>query len=360
MNQKLRYVPGPAALCLLLVALVAHPVSRATSVPATQAGVDLRKHPTGGKIPIDISVGMYLTNVVAIDESRESFEVAGLLTAKWRDPRLALTGDPENDTEQEPTRNFLKEDLWTPSIQGANTISFKTFQYSLEADRDGMVTYLERFDGVFSNDFQLARFPFDTQVLRFEFQPFLSSASHIRFAEQALPSTGIGPQKHTDLATWHLQELRYTARKLPSDRLLPPIQEAVFEIVVNRRWGFYVWKIFLPLLMMTMIPVVVFWIDVKEFDWILKIPMTMLLAMVAFEFTVVRDLPRIGYLTFLDAVFLASFSFCFLAIFEITTVYLLQKHDRRPLAVKLHCAGKWAYPSAYFSVVLLLALGFLA
>jgi Neurotransmitter-gated ion-channel ligand binding domain len=360
MNRSLLYVAERAVFCVLLLAFVALPLSQAAKVSEKKPDVDLRKHPTGGKTPIDVSLGFYLTNVVAIDESRESFEVAGFLTAQWLDPRLALAGEPDKSEEQETTRNFLKEDLWTPSIEGANTISFKTFQYSLEADRNSLVTYWERFDGVFSNDFQLGRFPFDTQVLRFEFQPFLSSASHIRFTDQALPSTGISPQQHTELAAWHLQELRYTAKKLPSDGFLPPIQDALFEIVVKRRSGFYVWKIFLPLLMMTMIPAVVFWIDVKEFDWLLKIPITMLLSMVAFEFTVTRDLPRVGYLTFLDAVFLASFAFCFLGVFEITIVYLLQKHGRRPLAVRLHSAGRWAYPSAYFGLVFMLAIGFLA
>jgi Neurotransmitter-gated ion-channel ligand binding domain len=360
MKRHLFYIVERAVFCLLVLAFATHPISQAANALAKEPSVDLRKHPTGAKTPIDISVGMYLTNVVAIDESRGSFEVSGFLTGQWRDPRLALTGDPDKSEEQETTRNFLKEDLWTPSIEGANTISFKTSQYSLEADRNGMVTYWERFDGVFSNDFQLTRFPFDTQVLRFEFQPFLSSASHIRFADQALPSTGISPEQHTELASWRLKELRYTAKKLPSDGFLPPIQEALFEIVVKRRPGFYVWKIFLPMLMMAVIPVVVFWIDVKEFDWLLKIPMTMLLSMVAFEFTVTRDLPRVGYLTFLDAVFLASFAFCFLCTFEITTVYLLQKHNRRPLAAKLHSAGKWAYPAAYFGVVSILAIGFLA
>ena len=287
-------------------------------------------------------MGLYITNLVAIDETRETFEVGGFLTAQWQDPRLALPGN-----QQEKPRIFRLEDLWTPAIEGANSISHKTNQYSLEADRTGTVTYRERFDGVYSNNFELRKFPFDTQVLRFEFQPFLSAASEIRFASQALPGTGITPDQHTELAAWHVEDLKYTTNKLVLDPFQPATHEALFQLTVERRSGFYLWKIFLPLMMITMIPIVVFWIDVKEFDWILKIPMTMLLSMVAFQFTVTRDLPRIGYITFLDAVFIASFIFCFLGIFEITLVYILQKYERRLLAVRLHTAGRWAYPLAY-------------
>ena len=88
--------------------------------------------------------------------------------------------------------------------------------------------------------------------------------------------------------------------------------------------------------------------------------MTMLLSMVAFEFTVARDLPRIGYVTFLDAVFLASFAFCFFCIIEITAVFLMQNAGMRAPAVRLHSAGKWAYPLAYFVILLFLAVCFMA
>ncbi len=162
------------------------------------------------------------------------------------------------------------------------------------------------------------------------------------------------------MAAWHLEDLRYTTEKVGVDPFQPDAREALFRAAA-RRSGFYLWKIFLPLVMITLVPMVLaFWIDVKEFDWILKIPMTMLLSMVAFQFTVTRDLPRVGYITFLDAVFLAGFAFCFLAVFEITLVYLLQKHGRRPLAVRLHSAGKWLYPLAYLGVISVLAIGFLA
>ncbi len=356
MKRRLIRGLGPTVFCLLLAAAGTLACSGA-NVAAQHTQIDLTQHPTGGKTPVDISIGMYITNFAAIDESRESFEVGGFLTAEWQDSRLALAAD---DSTTPATRYFQKENLWTPAIEGANTIAFKTYQYSLEADRNGKVTYWERFDGTFSSVLQLAKFPFDTQVLRFEFQPFISTSSHVHFTAQALPVTGISPEQHTELAAWELKELRYSAVTVNSDRFPTPTQEALFEFVVKRRSGFYVWKIFLPLLMMTAIPMIVFWIDAKEFDWLLKIPMTMLLSMVALEFTVTRDLPRVGYLTFLDAVFLVSFAFFFLSAFEIALVFRLHIAGKRSLAVKLHTAGKWAYPLTYVLTVLILALFFLA
>src|ERR1700761_3203457 len=320
--------------------------------------VDLSQHPTGGTTPVDVSLGLYVTNFVSIDETRETFEIGGYLTAKWMDWRLALPAD-QADTQIAP-RTFRLNQLWTPPIASANSISHKTDQYFLAADRNGLVTYVEHFDANLSNNFVLKKFPFDTQDLQFQIHPFISAASEIRFASEPLPSTGISPEQHTQLAAWQIMDVHYTREKITADHDVPATNGASFHIVVKRRSGFYIWKIFVPLLMLTMIPMVVFWIDVSQFDWILKIPMTMLLSMVAFGFTIARDLPRIGYLTFLDAVFLASFTFCFLCIFEIAAVFLLQQHGRRPLAVKLHTKGKWAYPLAYWALISALAIGFLA
>jgi hypothetical protein len=346
-----------AAFWVLLVSVPACAAPRNTTTMA-KPKVDLRQHPTGGTTPVDVAIGLYVTNFVGIDETRESFEVGGYLTAKWLDPRLALPADSASAAPE--TRTFRLDQLWTPSIESANSISHKTGQSLLTADRNGLVTYVERFDANLSNDFDLRKFPFDTQDLRFQFHPFISAPSEIRFAPQALPSTGISPEQHTELAAWHIEGIRYRTEKVADDRDIPPTSGGEFQIRVIRRSGFYVWKIFVPLLMLTMIPMVAFWIDVSQFDWVLKIPMTMLLSMVAFEFAIARDLPRVGYLTFLDAVFLASFAFCFLCIFEIAAVFLLQQHGKRPLAVTLHTKGKWAYPLAYFGLIAVLAIGFLA
>lgn len=345
-------------VCLAALAVASLSAFPATREKAKKSAVNLHQSPSGGKAPVVVSLGLYVTNLVAMDETKETFEVGGYLKAKWQDPRLALP-DVGNPGVDEETRVFQMEDIWTPPIQAANAVSHKMESYFIEVDRRGTVSYVERFEAVLSNDLDLRKLPFDTQVLQFDYQPFVSAASAIQFAPQALPSTGITPDQHTELAGWSVKAVRYSAEKVATNGFVPPTGEALFQIVVERRSGFYIWKIFLPLFILTMIPALVFWIDVREFDWILKVPMTMLLSMVAFEITVTRDLPRIGYVTFMDAVFLASFAFCFLCILEITAVFLMQKNGMRPPAVRIHRVGRWAYPLSYLVVIGLVALSFL-
>jgi hypothetical protein len=341
---------------LALLCLIALTPFGVPSGKAENARVDLREAPTDGSTPIVVSLGLYVTDLVSIDEARETFDVAGYIVAKWRDPRLALApGVPSGGNQP---RNFKAEDLWTPPIEGANSVSHLRRNYTLQADSQGVVTYMEHFSATLSSDLNMRTFPFDTNALEFHYHPFASGTLAIQFAPQALPGTGISPDPNTELAAWRILALRYTTGKTKIG-FLPPTDEAVFQIVVKRRAGFYLWKIFLPLFILTLIPASTFWIDVKDIDWMLKVPMTMLLSMVAFEFAIARDLPRFGYLTFLDALFLLSFAFCFINILEITLVYAMQKNDRRTAAVRLHTIGRWAYPLCLCASIVLLAILFL-
>ncbi len=342
-------------LALVWIALVgrAYP---AVSDGADKPKIDLREHPTGGKTPVEVSAGLYLTNLVSIDESRELFEVTGYLFGKWRDPRLQL---PPGSGNEGVTRKFTTEQIWIPEVQGENSIFHKNNSYTLEADANGVVSYTEHFDGIFSTAFSLRKFPFDRQVLRMEYLPFFYANKEFRFACEPLPVMGLSDGRYTELGAWQIKGLRYSMQKV-SNMKGGESTRAAFEITVARRSGFYVWKVFLPLLLMTLIPMVAFWVDVDEFDWMLKIPMTMLLATVAFEFVVSRDLPKIGYMTLLDAIFLASYVLFSICIAEILIVFLLQRSGKSPQAERLHAVVRWAYPASYFAVLALLAAHFLA
>lgn len=353
MLKRLLRLSAVLAVCCITPQLPA-----AALHPSYPSQIDLRQHPTGNTTPVKVSMGLYITDLVDIDETRENFELVGYRTAKWHDPRLAIPAGVDADA-QAKTRTFRMGDIWTPPIEAANSVSHKVKSYLIEADNNGNITLIERFDDVFSNTYALKKFPFDTQVLQVEFEPFLSAVSQIEFSPSALPETGFKPGGHVEVAAWRVKNMGYTTKTVAGDGDIPSSREVLFQITVQRQAGFYLWKIFLPVAIMSLIPMVVFWIDPKEFDWLLKVPMMMLLSMVAFEFAIVRDLPRIGYITFLDAVIVTSFAFFFLIMIEIPTAYLSQRGIHRPRVVKIHAAGRWAYPLAYFTIMLILAISFL-
>jgi hypothetical protein len=242
--------------------------------------------------------------------------------------------------------------VWNPALDITNVRTFRSFRYSFFAHPDGTVFWEERFDAILSNEFYLRRFPFDTESMVVRVQPLISGADlgkqDVTFADQSY-STFIDPG--TYLAAWEIKGIAYSVKSTPVGNSAIVLPQARFEVIVKRRAGFCVWQVFVPILLMVAVPWSVFWISTKEFDWQMKIPVTIMLAMVAFEFAIARDLPRVGYITFLDAVFLVGFFFTFLAIAEVIVVHVLIMRWMQPLAEKVHRAPRWAFPLGYALVI---------
>src|ERR1700751_2673945 len=88
---------------------------------------DLLLPPSVGGQPIEVAVALYVTDFVAIDETKETFEVSGYLTARWKDSRLPVPADAADQKK----RGYRLGEIWAPSIESANTISHKSMQYWL-------------------------------------------------------------------------------------------------------------------------------------------------------------------------------------------------------------------------------------
>ena len=339
----------PVLLAILAVAL-SFGVCLASPVSAPVKPADLREHPLGGTAPLPIRIGLYVTDLAAVDEASESFEIQGYLYATWQDERFI---DKSAPTADKP-KTIDPANVWNPSLDIENLRSFKSFRQEFFVYPDGNVFWEEHFDAILSTEFYLRRFPFDAQSLYVIIQPAISpSRSNRELVDFAPESYVLGISSDTYLAAWEIKGIHYLTAFAPTDMADIVVPRARFGISVKRRSGFYLWQVFLPTILMAMIPWSVFWIKPDEFDWQMKIPLTVMLAMIAFDFAISRDLPRVNYLTFLDSVLLTSFVFAFLAVVETLVVHILIQRDQHSLAERLYFNARWIAPLTYGVVLLL-------
>jgi hypothetical protein len=349
---------GPLRLLFLSLSallLAANLSSAATVRSSKPSAADLQDQPLGGKAPVLIHIGLYVAELPMVNEPSEDFELQGYLYASWHDDRLVS----RDNRQAGKTHQLDPAAVWNPELDMVNARTFRSFRHSFLAYPDGTVLWEERFDAVLSNQYFLRGFPFDMQLLEIKVQPVTSperpQEALIEFADEDY-ATGINPDAY--LAAWEIDHLAYALRSAPIGDAGAVVPQARFEILVKRRSGFYVWKVFLPIFLMVLVPWSVFWVSTKEFDWQMKIPIAIMLAMVAFEYSISWDLPRISYITFLDAVFLTSFAFTFLTTVEITAVHVLIMREMLPVAEKIQRSSRWLFPLAYLLVLLLLVLLF--
>src|SRR5260370_10672016 len=87
--------------------------------------------------PTEISVGMWVVDISSIDSAQQTFTAEIAVVLRWKDPRLAHTG---NGVVRYPL-----EQIWHPRVgivNETNSVSRK-MPDSVEVEPDGTVTYLQ-------------------------------------------------------------------------------------------------------------------------------------------------------------------------------------------------------------------------
>jgi hypothetical protein len=275
--------------------------------------------------PVDVKVGIYVTNLAAVDEVRERFQVNGYLAETWNDPRLAFT--PESSDGE--LKRLRPEKLWIPDLLMINAVSpRRKVSVNIKVAPNGTVYYMEEFQVELSTEFALQAFPFDRQSLQIVLQPFLDDRDTMKL-DPDLEHTGVSPDPWVPLAQWEILGLTSETRSALLGGSRNRISELEFDIAVKRRFWFYLWKVFLPLLIMAAVAYGTYWVKLVDIFTQASMALTAILTEIALLFAISSDLPRIPYLTYFDAFFLIGFFFSFIAIVEVLLVH--QAVERREM-----------------------------
>src|SRR5438874_13548841 len=125
--------------CLLVVLLaMSIQFARGADLPTV---ID---RPITGGGPTQVSVGIWIADITSIDSAQQSFTAEIAVVLRWKDPRLAHTG---NGVVRYPI-----EQVWHPRVSivnETNAVSRKFPDY-VEVEPDGTVNYRQRHAGAFT------------------------------------------------------------------------------------------------------------------------------------------------------------------------------------------------------------------
>lgn len=302
----------------------------------------------GGK-KIDVTVAITIIDFASIKPSEEAFEMAGYLDLGWTDPSLVF---PPGAVGRDQ-RRFRKGDIWSPELEFVNAAEQVESEREgdLYVDRAGRVVQRVRFSHKFRSPLYLKRFPFDHQTLEIRVSPFDLFARDLNLIAN---SKATGKLPGASVPDWRIGDVS-AAIETPRGGD-PSDQTFRLRVEVTRRWVFYFWRVFVPLALLAAASWSVFWIDEEVAPARFGTAVSALVSLVAFSYSIDFSLPKVPYLTFLDAFSLSVFALMLAVIFAVTAIHHVYRNKGEAAGRRLDRIARRAFPIGFVVLIALQAL----
>jgi len=291
-----------------------------------------------------VEVGLFLNDVIEINNKDQNFMADLGLLLRWKDPRLARGpgGNSFEGCKLRPTQ------VWNPGFQFLNARGIKKTFESIKVDGEGTVTYVQRFYGEFSVPLDLRRFPFDNQLL------WIIAGSidyDVREMSLVVDQNWTGKRVTFTTPDWEFKPVNARVEDVKTP--LDGVERSRFwyELRVRRYPGFFMWKIVFPLMLLVFMSWAVFWIDPKQLAPRITLTLVSMLNIVAYNYAISAFMPRISYLTLADKYIMGCMIIVFLALMSGITGSTLASRGKEALARRIDRISRWAFPTVFLLLI---------
>ncbi|MBW1744641.1 MAG: hypothetical protein JRJ47_14630, partial [Deltaproteobacteria bacterium] len=119
-----------------------------------------------------------------------------------------------------------------------------------------------------------------------------------------------------------------------------PLAGFAFSFEGERKSGYFIIKVIIPLILIVAMSWIVFWIDPKESGVGISVAITTMLTLIAYRFAVGAEVPRVSYLTRLDYFILGSTILVYATLIEAKT-------ERLAKARAIDRWARWLFPGTF-------------
>lgn len=285
--------------------------------------------------PNEVWIDFVPKDITFVDVKSNTYSAKYYYTTEWKDNRfqniLKNIEDNECQFKRVNENDPLYSSLWSPEIIEENKIdnidTFDNFQYAdiyfyLWGDKNDVYIMMDKHNNAtFNMEFNLTEFPFDNQDFQFLlYTPEVNSdimlnewynQDDVESGWKYFLSTIVHPE-------WNYKDIYSEVyQKEYSDSTY--YDNYYLSITAERNISYYITKVIIPIFIILIICWTVFWISGLQLESRLTVTSVSFLALIAYNYVVEEDLPKLGYNTILDHIILCSYIFAGLA--TILTVY---------------------------------------
>ncbi|PSL19302.1 hypothetical protein [Shimia abyssi] len=298
--------------------------------------------------PIKVGVGIKIDQITFVDQQSENYGAVGNFVMRFTHPDLAFDeaehgGSILSLTVDEYRKYSRDRSVIVPFFVLQNQQGRRfTQQAQIILRATGEVTFLERFTATLQAPyFNFRKYPFDTQRFFMEVTSVFPS-SHVEFHPLDNLS-GLGELLGEE--EWILNNPRMLSHDIEGMTGLPSSQ-VVLAFEAHRHMQYYMLRILLPLLIILFASWATFFLE--EYRRRIDMANANLLVFVAFNFAISTTLPKLGYLTFLDSLFVGMFIITGSMVLVNIGLRRLKIVEKEALARKIdRYLVIWVYPIMY-------------
>lgn len=330
------------ALAMCVCGLLAGAATAQETCVLPEMATGERPDPEG--TPTRVVVSFLVLDVLGVDDANQQIDTDLRLTMRWRDPRLAGSAGCRFNVTQ----------VWFPQLILVNSSELRA-AYQQARDQvtigdGGAVTYIQRYTGAISTYHELERFPFDTQAFGLQFV----SRDRPRDELLLIPDDAASRlSSRLNIDDWDIEGIELSETALQSELLEREVSQLTLTINGTRIPTYYVYRVFLPLLLVVAMSWIVFWVPVGKLEFQIGLGATAMLTTIAFALSISAKLPDLSYLTILDKMLIWALMLVFMSMVVALMTELLATSGRETLARRANIASRALFP-------LLLATGWIA
>lgn len=306
-------------------------------LPGGGAAVADDQSPPSGQ-PVEVSLGLYLLDVLSIDDSEQTVTIDFGLSARWVDKRLASKAG----------QTIPLKEAWAPNLQMMSNKNIRlTRPNVLHITEGGKVEYLQRYIGEIWHASDLSNFPLDNQTFSIQLNTPGNTPQQVRFVENR--------EKTGQSDTWSVVGWdRFSGHWKNDPFFFQPAQQefagAAYVFTAHRKQGYYYWKVIIPLCLVILMSGAVFWIDASNSSSQISVAYTAILTLVAYRFLIGNMVPEVSYMTRLDRFMLGASILVFCVLGEAIWTGRLAARGKLATAVRADYWCRWIFLAAFIVI----------